>query len=120
MHSARVARRKPKRVLNPSMLDTWQCAINCLRSDNSHVTNLGQGFCLFPVKVLAMAITEEPILARLDRLDNMMRELEELRGCIRSPRSSCPSTPSSGTLTSGAKFRSLISPEEPREALPSD
>uniref|UniRef100_A0A6N2L1A6 Uncharacterized protein n=1 Tax=Salix viminalis TaxID=40686 RepID=A0A6N2L1A6_SALVM len=62
MHSARVARRKPKRVLNPSMLDTWQCAINCLRSDNSHVTNLGQGFCLFPVKVLAMAITDEPIL----------------------------------------------------------
>ncbi|KAG5222945.1 Cellulose synthase family protein [Salix suchowensis] len=50
-----------------------------------------------------MAITEEPILARLDRLDNMMRELEELRGCNRSPRSSCPSTPSSGTLTSGGK-----------------
>ncbi|KAJ6750886.1 hypothetical protein OIU85_001425 [Salix viminalis] len=50
-----------------------------------------------------MAITDEPILARLDRLDNMMRELEELRGCSRSPRSSCPSTPSSGTLTSGGK-----------------
>ncbi|KAJ6299389.1 hypothetical protein OIU76_020374 [Salix suchowensis] len=32
-----------------------------------------------------------------------MRELEELRGCNRSPRSSCPSTPSSGTLTSGGK-----------------
>lgn len=40
--------------------------------DNNHVTNLGQGFCLFPAKVFAMAITEEPILSRLDRLDNMV------------------------------------------------
>ncbi|KAJ9174496.1 hypothetical protein P3X46_013133 [Hevea brasiliensis] len=46
-----------------------------------------------------MAVTEEPILSRLDRLDNMLRELEEIRGsCNRSPKSSCESTASSGTL----------------------
>jgi hypothetical protein len=28
MHSARVARRKLERVKNPSMLETWQSAIN--------------------------------------------------------------------------------------------
>ncbi|KAJ6777547.1 hypothetical protein OIU74_001513 [Salix koriyanagi] len=40
---------------------------------------------------------------RLCIYDHQMRELEELRGCNRSPRSSCPSTPSSGTLTNGGK-----------------
>ncbi|XVF22955.1 hypothetical protein REPUB_Repub12eG0215300 [Reevesia pubescens] len=47
-------------------------------------------------------IGDEPVLSRLDRLDNMLRQLEEMRGCNnRSPaRSSCASTPSSGTLTS--------------------
>ncbi|KAL9367764.1 hypothetical protein Peur_038963 [Populus x canadensis] len=50
-----------------------------------------------------MAITEEPILSRLDRLDNMMRELAELGGCSRPPKSSSPCTPSCGTLTSEGK-----------------
>ncbi|GMJ01241.1 hypothetical protein HRI_003793300 [Hibiscus trionum] len=53
-------------------------------------------------------IGEEPVLSRLDRLDNMLRQLEELRGSnnnshynrFPSPRSSGSSTPSSGTLTS--------------------
>ncbi|KAJ4839573.1 hypothetical protein Tsubulata_002291 [Turnera subulata] len=48
-----------------------------------------------------MAIGEEPILSRLDRLDNLLKQLEEIRGCSRSsPKSSCASTPSSGTLAS--------------------
>ncbi|KAA0048356.1 hypothetical protein IC582_030417 [Cucumis melo] len=47
-----------------------------------------------------MAVAEEPILSRLDRLDNMLRRLEEIKGCAKSPKSSCASTPSSGTLTS--------------------
>ncbi|XP_022152667.1 uncharacterized protein LOC111020329 [Momordica charantia] len=47
-----------------------------------------------------MAVAEEPILSRLDRLDNILRRLEEIRGCGKSPKSSCGSTPSSGTLTS--------------------
>lgn len=80
-------------------------------------------------------ISEQPVLSRLDRLDNMvrttsssvliwffmlshvrlifdvysfvffsyqLRELEEMRGCNKfySPRSSCPSTPSSETFNS--------------------
>ncbi|XP_048330323.2 uncharacterized protein LOC107417610 isoform X2 [Ziziphus jujuba] len=52
---------------------------------------------------MTIRITEEPILPRLDRLDNMLRQLEEIRGCNRSsssPKSSYASTPSSGTLTS--------------------
>ncbi|OIV98970.1 hypothetical protein TanjilG_29373 [Lupinus angustifolius] len=39
-----------------------------------------------------MVATEEPILSRIDRLDNMLRKLEEIRGCNLSPKSSC-STP---------------------------
>ncbi|KAJ7012972.1 hypothetical protein D5086_002393 [Populus alba] len=59
-----------------------------------------------------MAITEEPILSRLDRLDNMMRELAELGGCNRPPKSSSPSTPSSGTLPSEGKASFVdLSPE---------
>ncbi|KAL4384376.1 hypothetical protein GQ457_15G024070 [Hibiscus cannabinus] len=49
-------------------------------------------------------IGEEPVLSRLDRLDNMLRQLEEMRGRhynrFPSPRSSSASTPSSGTLGS--------------------
>ncbi|XP_039008612.1 uncharacterized protein LOC120136723 [Hibiscus syriacus] len=53
-------------------------------------------------------IGEEPVLSRLDRLDNMLRQLEEMRGSNNndhynrspSPRSSSASTPSSGTLAS--------------------
>ncbi|KAL2326451.1 hypothetical protein Fmac_025509 [Flemingia macrophylla] len=44
-----------------------------------------------------MATTEEPILSRIDRLDNMLRQLEEIRGCNPSPKSSCASTPTSGS-----------------------
>ncbi|KAK3008233.1 hypothetical protein RJ639_014839 [Escallonia herrerae] len=55
-----------------------------------------------------MAVTtEEPILSRLDRLDNILRQLEEIRGSRRSPRSSCASTPSSGTLTSDGQASSV-------------
>ena len=52
------------------------------------------------------ATTEEPILSRLDRLDIMLRQLEEIKGCnhvhrsSHSAKSSCESTPSSETLTS--------------------
>ncbi|XP_039030649.1 uncharacterized protein LOC120165132 isoform X2 [Hibiscus syriacus] len=53
-------------------------------------------------------IGEEPVLSRLDRLDNLLRQLEEMRGSNNngqylrssSPRSSSASTPSSGTLAS--------------------
>ncbi|KAG4971122.1 hypothetical protein AAZX31_13G184600 [Glycine max] len=44
-----------------------------------------------------MAATEEPILSRIDRLDNMLRQLEVIRGCNPSPKSSCASTPTSGS-----------------------
>ncbi|KAI3818481.1 hypothetical protein L1987_12289 [Smallanthus sonchifolius] len=57
----------------------------------------------------AMAVTtvEEPMLSRLDRLDIIVRRLEELRGGNRTPKSSCPSTPSSGTLTSEGQVSSM-------------
>ncbi|XP_059650457.1 uncharacterized protein LOC132296263 [Cornus florida] len=54
-----------------------------------------------------MAKVEEPILSRLDRLDNILRQLEEIRGHNRSARSSCASTPSSGTLTSDGQASSV-------------
>ncbi|KAM3733990.1 hypothetical protein ACB098_11G179300 [Castanea mollissima] len=54
-----------------------------------------------------MAVVEEPILSRLDRLDNILRHLEEIRGCNRSPKSSCASTTSSGTITSDGHMSSL-------------
>ncbi|KEH19076.1 hypothetical protein MtrunA17_Chr8g0352201 [Medicago truncatula] len=44
-----------------------------------------------------MVATEVPILSRIDRLDNMLRQLEEIRGYNRSPKSSCASTPTSGS-----------------------
>ncbi|KAJ4711624.1 Nucleolar and coiled-body phosphoprotein like [Melia azedarach] len=52
-------------------------------------------------------VTEEPILSRLDRLDNMLRQLEEIRSCNKTPKSSCASTPSSGTLTSDGHSSSV-------------
>ncbi|XP_061962984.1 uncharacterized protein LOC133686848 isoform X2 [Populus nigra] len=56
-----------------------------------------------------MVITEEPILSRLDRLDNMMRELAELGGCNRPPKSS---SPCSGTLAGEGKVSFVdLSPE---------
>ncbi|XVE76718.1 hypothetical protein DITRI_Ditri13aG0004000 [Diplodiscus trichospermus] len=55
-------------------------------------------------------IGEEPVLYRLDRLDNMIRQLEEMRGCNRSssPGNSCASTPSSGTFTSEGHGSSVV------------
>ncbi|KAJ4895448.1 hypothetical protein Rs2_22242 [Raphanus sativus] len=48
-----------------------------------------------------MALVEEPILSRLDRIDFMVRKLEEMKG------SSSPSTPSSGrTQTSSLDLSS--------------
>ena len=46
-------------------------------------------------------IEEEPILSRLDRIDIMVRKLEEMK-LGRSRRSSSPSTPSSGTQPSSS------------------
>ncbi|KAF8116235.1 hypothetical protein N665_0020s0087 [Sinapis alba] len=51
-----------------------------------------------------MAMVEEPILSRLDRIDVMVRKLEEMKGS--SPRSSSPSTPSSGTQPSSLDLSS--------------
>ncbi|XP_024008970.1 uncharacterized protein LOC18994074 [Eutrema salsugineum] len=51
-----------------------------------------------------MALVEEPILSRLDRIDFMVRKLEEMKGS--SPRSSSPSTPSSGTRPSSLDLSS--------------
>ncbi|KAJ0237814.1 hypothetical protein HA466_0247220 [Hirschfeldia incana] len=51
-----------------------------------------------------MAMVEEPILSRLDRIDVMVRKLEEMKG--NSPRSSSPSTPSSGTQASSLDLSS--------------
>ncbi|CAH2038614.1 unnamed protein product [Thlaspi arvense] len=51
-----------------------------------------------------MAIVDEPILSRLDRIDLMVRKLEEMKGS--SPRSSSPSTPSSGTQPSSLDLSS--------------
>ncbi|WZZ56805.1 hypothetical protein YC2023_056912 [Brassica napus] len=49
-------------------------------------------------------MVEEPILSRLDRIDVMVRKLEEMKGS--SPRSSSPSTPSSGTQPSSLDLSS--------------
>ncbi|CAN8305946.1 unnamed protein product [Cochlearia groenlandica] len=51
-----------------------------------------------------MALVEEPVLSRLDRIDFMVRKLEEIKG--HSPRSSSPSTPSSGTQPSSLDLSS--------------
>ncbi|KAK1412190.1 hypothetical protein QVD17_33220 [Tagetes erecta] len=56
---------------------------------------------------MAVTTVEEPMLSRLDRLDIIVRRLEELRGGNRTPKSSCPSTPSSGTLTSEGQVSSI-------------
>ncbi|PWA55738.1 hypothetical protein CTI12_AA425030 [Artemisia annua] len=52
-------------------------------------------------------IVEEPMLSRLDRLDTIVRQLEEIRGGNRSPKSSCASTPSSCTHTSDGQISSI-------------
>ncbi|KAL9231241.1 hypothetical protein vseg_006493 [Gypsophila vaccaria] len=54
-----------------------------------------------------MAVAEEAILSRIDRLDHLLRNMEEVRVGNKSPRSSSPSTPtSSGTRTSEYSPRS--------------
>ncbi|KAH6765905.1 hypothetical protein C2S52_016888 [Perilla frutescens var. hirtella] len=45
-------------------------------------------------------LQELPILSRLNRLDNILKQLEDIRGDHHSPKSSYASTTSSGTLTS--------------------
>lgn len=55
-----------------------------------------------------MAMVEEPILSRLDRIDVMVRKLEEMKGSSR--RSSSPSTPS----CSGTKPSSSLDLSSPR------
>ncbi|KAG6581574.1 hypothetical protein SDJN03_21576, partial [Cucurbita argyrosperma subsp. sororia] len=47
-----------------------------------------------------MALGEEPILSRLDRLDYMLRLIEEIKGDSKSVKSSCTSSPLSGAHTS--------------------
>ncbi|KAL2461256.1 hypothetical protein Adt_44676 [Abeliophyllum distichum] len=54
---------------------------------------------------------EEPILSRLNRLDNILKQLEEIRSLNHSPKSSCASTFSSGTLTSDGQASSDYSPK---------
>ncbi|TMX00568.1 hypothetical protein EJD97_000540 [Solanum chilense] len=51
-----------------------------------------------------MAAVEEPILSRIDRLDNIIKKLEEVRGVDHSPKTS---TASSETLTSDGQVSSL-------------
>ncbi|PON74200.1 hypothetical protein PanWU01x14_050320 [Parasponia andersonii] len=66
---------------------------------------------------MTTAITEEPILSKIDRLDYMLRQLEEIRGSNRSSsspaKSSYASTQSSGTLTSEGHVSSIddVSPK---------
>ncbi|GMH20608.1 hypothetical protein Nepgr_022449 [Nepenthes gracilis] len=54
-----------------------------------------------------MAATDEPMLARLDRLDHLLKHFEEIKRYNRTPKSSCASTPSSGTLTSDGQASSV-------------
>ncbi|KAI7741813.1 hypothetical protein M8C21_003246 [Ambrosia artemisiifolia] len=55
---------------------------------------------------MAVTIVEEPMLSRLDRLDNLVRHLEELKvgNSYRTPKSSCPSTPSSKSDGQASSF----------------
>ncbi|CAA3032614.1 Hypothetical predicted protein [Olea europaea subsp. europaea] len=54
-----------------------------------------------------MAAMEEPILSRLNRLDNILKQLEDIKSLNHSPKSSCASTFSSGTLTSDGHASSV-------------
>ncbi|XP_023528604.1 uncharacterized protein LOC111791474 [Cucurbita pepo subsp. pepo] len=47
-----------------------------------------------------MALGEEPILSRLDRLFFLLRVVEEIKGGSKSAKSSCTSSPTSGAHTS--------------------
>ncbi|XP_031473499.1 uncharacterized protein LOC116245981 [Nymphaea colorata] len=50
-----------------------------------------------------MASTNEPVLARLDRLEHLTANLEDVKG-VRSGKSSSVSTPRSGTTSSGGIY----------------
>ncbi|KAL6557530.1 hypothetical protein OROMI_017880 [Orobanche minor] len=50
---------------------------------------------------------EEPILSRLSRVDNILKQLECIRSVNHSPKSPYASTTSSGTLTSDGRPPSL-------------
>ncbi|KAL6498657.1 hypothetical protein OROGR_028204 [Orobanche gracilis] len=54
-----------------------------------------------------MAGSEEPLISRLSRLDNILKQLECVQGVVHSPKSSYASTTSSGTLTSDGRPPSL-------------
>ncbi|XP_076897716.1 uncharacterized protein LOC143551087 [Bidens hawaiensis] len=58
---------------------------------------------------MAVTTVEEPMLTRLDRLDIIVRKLEDLKGgnSFRTPKISCPSSPSSSTLASEGKASSF-------------
>ncbi|KAF5191041.1 hypothetical protein FRX31_019371, partial [Thalictrum thalictroides] len=57
---------------------------------------------------MAMVFVEEPIVSRLDRLDVMLKHLEEIKGYNRSPRSSYASTLSSKTHVSDERTSSSV------------
>ncbi|KAL6560497.1 hypothetical protein OROGR_004056 [Orobanche gracilis] len=54
-----------------------------------------------------MTGSEEPLLSRLSRLDNILKQLECVQSVVHSPKSSYASTTSSGTLTSDGRPPSL-------------
>ncbi|CAA2964143.1 uncharacterized protein LOC111385016 [Olea europaea var. sylvestris] len=54
-----------------------------------------------------MAAMEEPILSRLNRLDNILKQLEDIKSLNHSPKSSCASTFSSGIVTSDGQASSV-------------
>ncbi|CAI9764966.1 unnamed protein product [Fraxinus pennsylvanica] len=56
-----------------------------------------------------MAAMEEPILSRLNRLDNILKQLEDTRSLSHSPKSSGAYTFSSGMLTSDGQASSVDS-----------
>ncbi|KAM7509008.1 hypothetical protein LguiA_019461 [Lonicera macranthoides] len=69
---------------------------------------------IFFISILIEEGAEEPVLSRLERLDNILKQLEDIKGSgrNRTPRSSCASTATSGTLTSDGHASSLeFSPE---------
>ncbi|KAI7734976.1 hypothetical protein M8C21_020766 [Ambrosia artemisiifolia] len=56
---------------------------------------------------MVVTTVEEPMLSRLDRLDKIMRQLEEIKGGSKTPKSSCASTPSTCTVTSDGQVSSV-------------
>lgn len=59
--------------------------------------------CLFPGKIMVAMTTgnaAEPILCRMERLDNMLRQLEEIRGCNNSNNTRASHSPKSSSFAS--------------------